>query len=203
MAKERTFYVSRINVVIHPHSVVRYVDLWRTAFRSRRAVEIGASFKGLIGSAHPVERNNFAAGIQGEFYKYFDLDPAGDWFNLESAKAAEPEDLVELNIPAKLKPDLTLFNYLFVPARHRLIYESKTADGKSLGPLRMEKLLRQIFAGPTVQERFGTVEVTAIPRKNSLDVLYSIPRLSTITIDIRKPNADDDFATEQQINGKA
>lgn len=191
MGKDRTFRVSVMNIVTHPHTIQKYVELWRTAFRLKQSVDLRAKFKGLIGSVHPIAASNHLDGLQGEIYKYFDLDPKGAWFDLESAKEADPEDVNEIKIPDKLKPDLALFNYVFLPKHHKLIYESKTTDGKSLSPGSMEKILKQIFSHPRILTEFGKVEVTAMPQKDSLATLFRIARLSKVIIDIKKPNADD------------
>lgn len=191
MARDRTFRVGVMNIVIHPHTAQKYADLWRMAYRSRKPVDLRGKFKGLIGSHHPVNSDNPLDGIQGEIYKFFDLDPDSPWFDLESAKKAEQEDVNQIRIPAKLKPDLVLFNYVFFPKVHKLVYEAKTTSGKGLSPGSMEKMLSNLFSNSRIQEEFGTVEVTAVPRRNSLQTLYKIYRLSSLIIDLRKPNADD------------
>lgn len=199
MAKDRTFRVSVMNIVIHPHTAQKYADLWRMAYRSRKPVYLRGKFKGLIGSHHPINADNPLDGIQGEIYKFFDLDPDSPWFDLESAKKADQEDVNQIKIPAKLKPELVLFNYVFFPKVHKLIYESKTTAGKGLSPGSMESMLNNLFSNSRIQEEFGTVEVTAVPRRNSLQTLFKIHRLSSLMIDLRKPNADDFAKLERRF----
>jgi hypothetical protein len=199
MSKDKTFRVGVMNIVIHPHTHQKYVELWRTTFRARRSVELRSKFKALIGSHHPINSSDHLQGIEGEIYKFFDLDPNGAWYDLDSAKAANQDDLNQIKIPAKLKPDLALFNYVFLPKVHKLVYEAKTSDGKGLSPGSMEKVLSNLFSTPQIQQTFGKVEVTAVPQKDSLLKILKMHRLSSLTIDLRKPNPDDFDQIEKEI----
>lgn len=70
----KTIRVAALNLVMPPpHSPTRYVEMLKHSFRLHEAIELRGDYKGMLGGARGDEDL-----IQGELYKFFDLDPDAD-----------------------------------------------------------------------------------------------------------------------------
>lgn len=89
-------------------------------------------------------------------------------------------------------------SFLFFPENHLFFFESY-ADGKRLGPSSCERLIRDIFNDTRVVEKFGDIEVTKIPDRDSLDEAFDIFRMESLSLRINRPNPDGFAENERRV----
>ena len=186
--------VSYLNVAMpRPHNPDRYLELFRAVLRKRIAADIRGDFKGMLGSVR-VDQGQ----ITGELYKFFDLDLTADWFNTENQKAADDDDLAQINVPSNLKPHLQRLDYVFFPKKHRLAFVSRDRR-VALSAGQAEKLFQVLFGQESIVEKFGEVAVTYEPSREQLSKILKMPRLQRLRIEITPPNPDDLAGAESKL----
>lgn len=198
MAADRTMFVSGINVVTHPHSPLRYVDLFRAATAMRQPVQIRGAQHIMLGELRPLERNDPSAGLFGRVYRFDHIDPDLPWFNLQRHQEATEEEMAAIAIPDNLVPNLVLFDFVFYPKGHALYFVSKW-DRHSLSPRSMLKLLDSVFSSPALFRRFGQVDLTIMPDRQTLARIMKLHRLAKLTIDVKRPNPDDNADDDEEV----
>jgi len=195
MALMKKIRIVSLNITIQPHSPEMYIELLRMAFKLKLPVKLRGSDYGMIGS---FKYNKESETITGDIYKFLSIDLSKPWFNSEKLKKAEDEDLEELNIPAKLKPNLETFAYIFYPQGHHLFVETYN-DGNTLGPMQVKRLIEKLLSSPEIVSKFGEVDVTIEPMAESLEQIFNIPSLSRLTIRVNRPNPDDLDELEEEV----
>jgi hypothetical protein len=184
--RDKRFYVSCINIVLHPHEADAYVDYLTTLKKEGLAVKIRGDDVLLIGSFIKGHRSDVYVG---EFYKYLNLDATADWFNIEAMTAATRNEVGSVKIPENLKPHFKKYSFVFFPKGHRLFFISKSGSD-SLSAL----MLRKFFERVSVHSKLansGRLTVTIEPQIGTVQELFSLPRLSRIELELSKPNPDD------------
>lgn len=186
----RTITISALNIVMPaPHNAQRYIELFQRAYKRKHPVRLRGDFAGMIGSCR-VEEAEGGSIISGELYKFFDLKLDGQWYNTLEQKAAEEAELAEIHIPENLKPHFQTFPFVFFPNKHRLFFITKDQhDNFSSG--QAQKLLSSVFEDLRLVREYGEIEVTVEPSTETLERIFSMPRLKRITIEVTPPNPDD------------
>jgi len=180
-----------------PHNAERYVALFRRAYKSKRAVRLRGDFAGMLGSLR-VEDIDGHDIVTGEFYKFFDLKLDGQWFNTLEQKAAEDTELAEIHIPDHLKPHFQIFPFVFFPAKHRLFFIAKD-QYENFSPGQAQKLLSVIFEEYSFVREFGEIEIIVEPNADTLQRIFSMPRLKSLHIEVIPPNPDDLEEAERKL----
>ena len=198
MGRNRRFQYSALNIVTQPHSPDGYVALFRALYVLRRAVAVRGSQHLMIGELERVDRDDPLQGFTGRIYRFDQIDPGAPWFNVESKEEASEEELAEIRIPEALKPNLVKFNFVFYPQGHQFYFESM-ATGSTLSEGSMRKFFVTICAVPSIMEQFGPVDITVVPEHEQLARILSLPSLSKLVIDLRRPNADDQADDERVV----
>ena len=199
MPRMKTLKIAALNITIHPHKPELYVNLIRDVFKSRKPARFRSNHFGMIGTFHYLEEDDPLSGIHGELHKFLDFDMEEEWLNLNAHKKADKDDLEEVNIPEHLKPDFSSARYVFYPRRHRLFFESFTADRKSFGPQTVERIFAGLFNNVTIKRKYGPVDVTVEPTREGLEKIFEIPKLRRLKIILTKPNADDQDEEETKV----
>ncbi|MFT4190861.1 MAG: DUF4747 family protein [Comamonas sp.] len=199
MAKPRTVEIRQINISMHaPHSPQAYVELFQKAYRLKRIASRGRSDGYLLGALYESEKAVEKNELQGEIYRFTNIDPDAPWFNTQTGKPADEADTENIFIPGNLHPNLERILFVFRPKEHRFWYISK--DRKStMGPSIAEGFLQQIFNEVSRQHDAPPVEVTVIPDETAVDEVLSIHRMTKIIFEFKRPNADDGGDVEQRI----
>lgn len=198
MADDRKLQLAALNIVTHPHSPDNYVKLLRALFSLKRPIAIRGTQHLMLGELRPVKKGELLHGLRGRIYRFDQIDPDSPWFNVENNEAATSEEVAEIKIPASLKPNLVMFNFVFFPKGHTLYFEAK-ADKHTLGPSSLQKFLIELCGIPTIVARFGKVDVTVLPDKEQLDRILKIPRLTKLIVDVKRPNPDDLADEEEEV----
>lgn len=191
MARTRVIQISALNIAMQsPHSIGAYVELMRQVYRRRRIVSLGKLHGAMIGSMHLIDKEKPNRGLTGEFYRFIKLDPTHPWFNLETNRAATDDDVDQIKIPKKLLPHLQRLPFYFIPKTHRLYFVSKDKSD-TLSPAIAKRVIEALVQPLVELGQFPNVDVTAIPDSESLDRIFRLPQLETITIRLVRPNPDD------------
>ena len=199
MAKEKTLRVSALNIILHPHSPERYVSILRTTRRNKITTRYRGDRHAMIGYLSQSGPDDATGAIEGQIYTYSQIDPNEPWLDMETGKQADQEDLDAVSLPEHLKPSLRRYNFVFFPKKHRLFFESYSHEGHSLGPTSAQKIFENLLNHDSLAEKFGQAEVVLVPTHEALDRILSMPQLSTLTIFINRPNADDVDDVEDEV----
>lgn len=200
MARKRKLTIGVVNITIHPHSPERYVELLKDAVNLKLTASIGNLQSALINKVSPYEvgAKGKSPLLSGTFVRFQNIDTEGDWFDVLSSEIAQAEDLAKVNIPANLKPNTILYDFVFFPEVHKLFYEMESKDSK-ITPIQMESALRSILNSPELEEKYGRVEVTNIPETDKLIQALALKSISNIKLLITRPNADHFADLERQF----
>lgn len=194
----RTITVSALNIVMPvPHNAQRYIALLQAAFNLKRPISLRGDFAGMIGSCR-VEEMNGDNVVKGEFYKFFDLKIDGQWFNTIEQKPAEDNELAEIHIPENLKPHFQTFPFVFLPTNHRLFFITKDQKD-NFSPGQAQKMLSVIFEDSMLVQEYGEIDITIEPSAETLQRIFSMPRLKNLVIEVTPPNPDDHEEAERKL----
>ncbi|MCG8093629.1 MAG: DUF4747 family protein [Candidatus Thiodiazotropha endolucinida] len=191
MAHEQRLSLAAINITIHPHTSMRYVELIKHAAKTKEIVKIRGTSHGLLNGAYNIKRGKPEEGIEGEVSKFTQIDVNSRWLNTDTSKEAVDDDVKKVIIPENLKPNYEHFNYIFYPRKHLFVFQTYSSGGKQLSPNFMLKFLDSLFSLEKIKERFNTVDLTIVPDKDSLNKIWKIPRLEKLVMTIKRPNPDD------------
>ena len=190
--------ISALNVVMpSPHNAQRYIDLFQRSYKRKHPVKIWGDYAGMLGSCR-VEEMNAQNIVIGDFYKFFDLNLDGQWLNTLEEKAAENTELAEIHIPTHLKPHFEIFPFIFFPNNHRLFFIT-TDQHDNFSPSSAQKLLIGVFDDLKLFREFGEIEVIVEPSTETLEQIFSMPRLKKLYIEVTPPNPDDHEEAEQRL----
>lgn len=198
MGRKRQMVLAAINVSMPvPHTPERYVEMFRLVHRQQHVAKLQGDWVGMIGTLKVIDDDG-QYHIQGEFFKYLDLNATRDWYNTQKGKKAEPTDLAEINIPEHLKPHFQFLPFVFFSRGHRLVVVSR--DGKeSLPPRQVATILVRLFSDQEVVKKFGKIDVVIEPTIETVDAILGMEKLRTLEIDVKPPNADDFDAEEKAL----
>lgn len=211
MARPKRLEMGMINITIQPHKPQKYVDLFETLFQSQSMAEAFMNHKMFLGRLSTITDEKPLDGLAGEFYRFFNLDKKSAWMDVAARRALKRDEASQgvKNIPENLKPDASMFQFVFYPANHRLVFTLKgqyfensltnPRSAPSISPDRMVSVLNQLFSDPIIEKKFGKVDITAEPRREKLDEILSLKRLQTLKIELTRPNPDDFEEIEQQL----
>ena len=196
MAKVRSIRISVLNVAMHkPHSPQLYMTLLREAKRLQALIELGALHGAMLGSLDGPDEYRKGAVLTGEIYRFVRLDASEPWFNLQTSEAASDADMGAVKIPEYLLPHLQHISFVFRPDTHELWFVS--ADKKDrLGAQTAVTFFQRLFDRVYQEGKCSQVEVTALPDIETLDAMLSLHKLERMTIDLKRPNADDAASDE-------
>lgn len=172
-----------------PHSPERYVELIKSVFARHGSFRLGELHVGMIGSLYLDDQDDPAKGLNGEFFRFVNLDPDEPWFNVETRDAATEEEVRAIQIPKNLLPHLRRIPFYFHPHTHELWFVRRDRK-ESLGPAVAAKMLEGLIA-PLVREgRFPQVEVTPLPEVGALERMLAVHTLKKLFIELKRPNSD-------------
>lgn len=187
---EKRIVMAGLNIVIHPHTAQKYLDLIRKLFTLKRPIALRGTQYLMIGELGRVNRDEPLAGFFGRIYRFDHIDKDLPWFNVEDHSEATADEMAQVNIPNKLKPNLVMFDFVFFPQGHKMYIESKSHK-KTLSAGSVKKLIDSLCSIPAVKKAFGDVEVTVMPDKELLETILGLHRLAKLIIDVKRPNPDD------------
>lgn len=132
---------------------------------------------------------NTESGV-GIFSKYSEIDVDGDWFDIEGFSAADAEDIEEINVPEKLRPNYAAFYFRLNSDAHVITFETYS-ESKNLSTRSVGKYFTEVLGLPEVRRQFGKVNVSVILSFSTVSEILNRKNLKELNIAIRKPNPDD------------
>lgn len=189
MGKDRTLRVGGLNIRVHTiHAADEYAALWKAFHRLRLPTRRGVNAL-MIGSAASLGQAA-ESPIVGSFYRFTNINPDDPWFDIEQHKEANVNDVAEVNIPKKLKPNLKEYPYLFDLKKHKLFFKSGGHNG-GISPSLVHKMLQNLSAQPRIAQRFGDIDLTVMTEHGALARLLKWPEISRIEVVLERPNPTD------------
>lgn len=186
MAKDKTLKISCMNIRVHTrHHKEEYMELWKLVMKLK-IKNIRGNVALMFGSSRKLDKNENSPYF-GYVYRFLDIDPSEPWFDIEKNEEASEEDVAQVNIPAKLKPNLSEIPYIFDPKTHKLYFlTGGTYPG--VGPSSMGDLFDTIKNHPAILKRFGEIDSTIVTDKKMLDELLGWPEIRKIYVKLERPN---------------
>lgn len=196
MAKGRSIRISALNVAMHkPHSPQLYMNLFKDAKRLNAVIELGALHGTMLGSLDGPTEYSKGVVLTGEIYRFVKLDADEPWFNLQTSEEASDDDMGAVSIPKHLLPHLQHIDFVFRPDNHELWFVSQDRKDR-LGAQAAATFFQRLFDLVYQKGKCTQVEVTALPDMESLETMLSLHKLERMTIDLKRPNADDAASEE-------
>lgn len=187
MARDYKMRFSILNFRIHPHTPQSYIDLLKASNERVPYVKIWGETAGAIASlSKPREIKGQKNVIYGYLYKFINVNTREAWVDLRNLKRVDAADDEHPVIPDYLRPGLKEILYIFFPNHHRLFFETK-----HLSPNRAKVFFENLFNQSVVKDEFGMVDVDIETRREVIDEILRLPRLTKLEIDIGVPNDDE------------
>lgn len=199
MRNIRTIRISQINIAMEsPHSPERYVELFRKAKRLKQPIGLRGDEAAILGPMDFSKAEESKGYISGEIYKFLNIDETAKWFNTLKNEPATEEETSAIVIPRELRPNLKTIEFVFYPKSHKLFFINKDRH-HTLSPKFAEKFFQKLFDLVTQKNNLPSVTVTAVPDKESIEQIFSIPTLKKVEITLARPNPDDFEAAERKF----
>ena len=198
------FSVSGINIVTHPHSPEKYIDLMCELFKIRRHIRVYGSQHLMLGELKPIDSVHGEIGLFGRLYRFVNIDKDSPWFNVAKHDEATEEEVKQIHLPDELRPNTEMFDFVFYTRGHTFYFNTRSGnkvDGKrgNLSPGQVAKFFAALTSYPLIQKKFGPVEVTTLPDKKQLEKILAIHSLRKLVIEVSKPNPDELGAAEKKV----
>lgn len=185
MGRIRKLNLSAINIVQHPHSAKKYIELFEEINKTPKIVPIFGSFKGLISN---IEINKSEGYIFVKFFRFTDINPNSPWLNTNNKNQVVDQDgnAVQL-VEEHFKPNSKEIYFYFVIKNHRLVFDTKLITARS-----MKSFLENLIKGTTFTNiNKEDVKVTIEQSAESLEEILQLYHISKIDLLINRPNPDD------------
>jgi hypothetical protein len=189
MGKERTLRVGGLNIRVHTeHAADEYAALWKALHKLRLPTTRGVNAI-MIGSVASLSEAPDSPLI-GSLYRFTNINPDDPWFDIDEHKEADANDVAEVKIPKKLKPNLEEYPYFFDIKKHKLFFKSGGHAG-GISPLLVQKMLQNLSGRSNIVRRFGAVDLTIMKEKGVLERLLMWPEIRQIELVLERPNPTD------------
>jgi hypothetical protein len=197
MARKVKIAASSINIRLHPHSAEIYISWLNKIYRKRLISQVHGDRHGMLSS---LDRSRSEDGIlSGIITTFIKFDKNVPWFNSAELKEATKDEVSSIDIPTDLHWNPASFYFKFYAKSHRLYFQTYS-EGKQITPLSAQKFFKNLASDLEIIGEFGEAQISVVQDKASLDKMFKIERIKSISITIFKPNTDifdDDF--EQNI----
>jgi hypothetical protein len=198
MARLKKIEAAALNIKIHPHSTSRYIQLFAEVLKFGEHVKIRDRYYGTIGWLRPLDKKDQEQGIEGEIYKYLNIDPTQRWFNKRNRKAVKFDGKTDIPpVPEELKPHLQEIYFIFYPKNHRLIFEAN-----KFSPTSALRLFEGLINSSKMKKVFGSADVHIESSNEAIEKILKLSRLAFLEIKIAIPNPDDNTSDEKRVLGR-
>jgi hypothetical protein len=187
MAETRKIVMGALNIAADPHKPGIYRSLFDAA--ADTPVRLWGSDWAKI--TQPADRETKPPSFFGRVLVWTEIDRDGKWLNQIEDREATPLEKREIQIPEALDPNFRSFNFVFLEDRHLLVIEFENELGEHFGSKRAERLFRRLLAKDDQPEDAPAVEITVVPSREALDIIFGMPKLRKLEIHIVRPNPDD------------
>jgi hypothetical protein len=187
VARELKLAVGALNIRLHPHSPELYDEYLQALYDLRLPIRIRGDRFGMITL---LDRRSAEEGLIKGFLRTFTkIDPKSKWFDENSLEDADPDLLKKISIPANAHPNSSAFRFTMNVRRHILTFEQYTG-GHQLTPKSAEAVFRGLSDDRLIIEKFGSVKISILQDRTSLDRIFKLRRLKSVRFVIDRPNPD-------------
>jgi len=187
MARIQTFKFCVLNVKTQPHSPEKYIELFKRAANLKGKVKIRGDQVGIIGML-----KTGTGVVEGQAFKFTLIDNNASWYNISKNEEASEEEVLNIQIPKDLAPNLRKFNFVLFPSIHMVAVETYTVEGV-FGATSIRTFFHNLLNQPELEPDFGEVDVILQPEKEAIERAFNLSRLESLNIAISKPNMGDFF----------
>jgi hypothetical protein len=184
--------LAALNIALHPHDADgdRYVALMQAAFRLEKAIRVHGSTHAMIGSLIDIRTDHPEAGLEGDIFKFVQIDMQSEWLDIKKMEPISPEDAKkEVVIPDRLKPNVQKSRFVFFPKNHRMVFVSHFKK-TSFSPQMAHRFFSELFGDERLASEFPSVEVTIEQSREVLRSILQNTNLKMLTIVVKRPNPD-------------
>lgn len=199
MARKKKIFLSALNITIHPHNSEKYVNLFKDLFKLNEKVKIRGDEVARIGSCWEITKGLPEEGLYGDIYKYLEIEPNDDWYNVQKAEAATEDELKEIKIPQYLKPHFHKFAFVFFPKKHRLIFVTKNEQGKSFSINSLKRFFEVLVENDSILNKYEEVNLSIEQSREQLESILKTYKINSLTITITRPNPDDNEELDEEV----
>lgn len=189
MARKQSILLASLNIVVSPHPPGTYAKFLHAvegievpAFGDERAIILNVRKR----SAIPAREM-----LSGHIFFYTELQLGGAWFDIVAKKPVEANEIMDIEIPENLRPNLKASRFVFDVKTHRMYFERKNLRGDVFAPSKVKKVLENLSGTDKVMLEFPDVSITLVPKHDSITKVLSVPNLKRVVIRLERPNADD------------
>lgn len=187
MARELKLAVGALNLRLHPHSPEIYDAFLNSIYLLRRPVRVRGDRFGMITI---LDRRRIDEGlIKGVLRTFTKIDPKARWFDEKSLDDADSEMLKSISIPPNVHPNSSAFRFTLNVRKHILTFE-QYSDGRQLTPKSAYTIFRALADQQSIVGVFGYAKISILQDKQSLDRIFRLKRIKSITFVIDRPNPD-------------
>lgn len=197
MSRTRLVRIAALNITMSPHSPERYAELFRAARKLDKTLKIWGDDYGNVAYLFKIGDAD-VDGMTGYIYRFFNLDQARAWYDQKTGEPASEEELEKISIPDHLKPHLQKIRFVFWPKTHRLVFTTQYNEG-SLSTDQAQDFFERFLNDRALSEKFPEVNVTVEKSPDALDRILSHPRITHLTVAVKRPNPDLDGDFEREV----
>ena len=202
MARSRLIRFGALNITIDDHTPSRYVELFHDLFRHKDRVRYRGDRYGMIGTMKILDPKMPERGMSGYIHRFLEIPADEPWLNIDLGEKAEERDMKAVSIPANLKPSLRESRYVFFAKQHRMLFETRSANGMTMSAGSAAAIMENLLNRRWVREKYGEVTVIIEPSHDKLDQIFKISQLRRLTIEVHQPNPDDLAGLERKVRQK-
>ncbi|MDU0339565.1 DUF4747 family protein [Bosea rubneri] len=181
----RVLKLGVLNIVASPHPEGIYRELLAVA-ASGEAQARGSDYARIT---RP--RDEGDGILSGRILIYANIDKDSPWLDIETGEELTEEDLDEISIPDKARPNFKSFIYVFDEKNHLLYFETVNEFGKGLGISTAYRAIARLLGEDRTSQLETAVEVTVVPEEDAVDRILNMPGLKRLFIRINAPNPED------------
>lgn len=188
MNKIKNLTLSAINVVQHPHSKERYIDLFKELNKNKNGIKILGQYYGQLSN---IDINIEEGYIQGEIYRYTEINKNAPWLNIiEHSQILDEEGKPKLLVEEHFKPNSKKIYFYFIIKHHRLVF-----DKKEISPKFIKNFFENLIANTNISKKLDinkqSIKITVEQSAESLEKILELHHINKIDLVIHRPNPDD------------
>jgi hypothetical protein len=187
MARKRRIILCALNIKLLPHSVEKYIDLFKTILSIEPYPpqgKIWGSEYAIFGSLKEFTKDRPEEGVYGVIYRYTSIDMKLPWLLLDKMKQVK-YDKKHQPVPENIKPNLKEISYAFFPQKHRMVF-----DATKNSPGSIKKAIDQMFQYPDIEKRFGRVVIAIESSREGINQIIRLHKKTKLFIELTVPNDD-------------
>jgi sporulation protein YlmC with PRC-barrel domain len=188
MNKIKNLTLSAINVVQHPHSKERYIDLFKELNKNKNGIKILGQYYGQLSN---IDINIDEGYIQGEIYRYTEINKNAPWLNIiEHSQILDEEGKPKSLVEEHFKPNSKKIYFYFIIKHHRLVFDKKEISPKSIKNF-FENLIANTNISKELDINKQSIKITVEQSAESLEKILKLHHINKIDLVIHRPNPDD------------